>query len=502
MHHCVRHLVLYLVTPLLLCGPFLLPPTEAALWPFGVDSCMYNPNAVNKLKLLLNNNVVGQDSAVENIIALIQQHIDQILSQQQQYAGADPSVYAPTVPTKPLVLSLHGLTGTGKSLTTTYIVDALLSNGLKSTHLYKFLGARYSSPAIHRHIHEISTILLQAVQRCDLSIFVFEEIHLMHDGILDALSAYMDYDSIIVDDHGASYSFGNTIWLFTSNFGGQTLQKLAYDAERRGIKREDIAYEHVRNAIHLALKPAATPADATASATPANNTQPTVGPSALRQHLTRNTSTTMSTSSANATHTEPSDLAPASSSPRSRLQLLVDQSVVSRFIPFFPLFKTHVKKCAALQLQQRAAYMQSQGQLSRLTYDDSVLSFVANRLTFVGPISLYGCKPIAEIVTVDVLPAINKHVKLVEPVASSPKLSRFDAEYASSMFSYLKERVLPSTHYTTRTSGIHLSTKQLTIGHGSNTGIKEIVVSEVRELKVDSDGSVPRKPPKRGRQEL
>lgn len=231
----LAHAVLHLLTALLLLlSPYLTLTSHAALWPFGVDSCMYNANAVDKLKLLLHNNVVGQDSAMENIIALTQQHIDQIIMR-QQYTAADAG-YTYNVPTKPLVLSLHGLPGTGKSLTSTYIVDALLTNGMKSTHILKFHGKDYSSPAIYRHIHHIQSLLTQAIQRCDLSIFIFEEIHYMADGVLEGLISYMEYDSMHIDDNGAKFTFGNTIWLFTSNYGGQALQKLAYDAERRGMK--------------------------------------------------------------------------------------------------------------------------------------------------------------------------------------------------------------------------------------------------------------------------
>jgi hypothetical protein len=82
-----------------------------------------------------------------------------------------------------------------------------------------------------------------------------------------------------------------------------------------------------------------------------------------------------------------------------QLQLLRDGSVLSALIPFFPLFKVHVKECAEVQLSFRRRYWLAQGQLSNFSWDASVLSYAASQLKYQGPISLYGCKNIHEILT-------------------------------------------------------------------------------------------------------
>lgn len=288
------------------------------------------------------------------------------------------------------------LTGTGKSLTANSISSALFYKA-QSSHVHTYHGSDFSgtTPAqVAESISYLKREFSSHVRRCPLALFIIEEIHLMAPGVLDGLRHLMDAqapntrvkveaanspgsaagsgtgkggeggagsdsDKHSTDNdndapelrgtphrprrpaqsHSVAINFSHVIWLFTTNIGSQQVQKVAYDAAKAGNPRESLS------------------------------------PKLLQEMLVSSLA-----------HSE-------------QLQLLRDSSVLSALVPFFPLFKMHVKECAKVQLEFRRKFWLHQRQMANFTWDPSVLSYAAAQLKYQGPISIYGCKNIHEILT-------------------------------------------------------------------------------------------------------
>ncbi|KAH8878207.1 Torsin-1B [Schistosoma japonicum] len=145
-------------------------------------------------------------------------------------------------PQKPLALSFHGYTGVGKNFASNIIVNNILKLGTRSR-FYHFYDA-----TIHfKHTSHISEYkerlykdLHKAVSQCPTSIFVFDEMHNMPQGILDILSPLLD-----VRESVEGVDFRRAIFIFLSNAGGNYINRRTYEHLISGKKREDLRYTDV-----------------------------------------------------------------------------------------------------------------------------------------------------------------------------------------------------------------------------------------------------------------
>ncbi|XP_017580713.1 torsin family 1 isoform X3 [Pygocentrus nattereri] len=115
-------------------------------------------------------------------------------------------------PRKPLVLSLHGWTGTGKNY-------SQLQQWIKGN-----------------------------VTNCPRSMFIFDEMDKMHPGLIDSIKPYLDfYDNL----DGVSYR--QAIFIFLSNAGGENIVQVALDFWTAGREREEIELKHLETALSLSV---------------------------------------------------------------------------------------------------------------------------------------------------------------------------------------------------------------------------------------------------------
>ena len=198
------------------------------------------------------------------------------------------------------------------------------------------------------------------------------------------------------------------VYVFTSNIGGKAIQKAAFEAEKRSLPRHLIAYPMLTAQITSSF---------------------------AGQRL---------------------------------LGLLVEHAVVNRYVAFFPLFKTHVKACVQLELEGRRADMVRGGEVYDLSWDASVVAFVASFLQYVGPVSSSGCKGVKDFVTTSVVGEVKKMNRLVDAGWWRRKRWTLDAHRA------------------------HLTVRQRQAGEGESIGddtdgvaMDEVV--EVRLEKVDTE---------------
>ncbi|XP_044031306.1 torsin-1A-like [Siniperca chuatsi] len=140
-------------------------------------------------------------------------------------------------PKKPLVLSLHGRTGTGKNFVSNLIAENIYKEGMDSSFVHVFTAELHFQ---HKRKFEIYKAQLQQwikgnVTNCARSMFIFDEMDKMHPGLIDSIKPYLDYYHKL---DGVSYR--KAIFIFISNAEGDIITQTALDFWNEGRAREEI----------------------------------------------------------------------------------------------------------------------------------------------------------------------------------------------------------------------------------------------------------------------
>ncbi|XP_076157917.1 torsin-1A-like isoform X1 [Alosa pseudoharengus] len=137
----------------------------------------------------------------------------------------------------PLVLSLHGLTGTGKSFVSRLIAESIYHNGMRSKFVHLFITTEHFPHKAHLETYkdQLKQWVKGNVSECPSSMFIFDEMDKMQTDLIDSIKPYLDYHGTI---DGVSY--GQAIFIFLSNSGGTEIAKKALDFWKTGRNREEI----------------------------------------------------------------------------------------------------------------------------------------------------------------------------------------------------------------------------------------------------------------------
>ncbi|XP_069465335.1 torsin-1B-like isoform X2 [Ambystoma mexicanum] len=153
-------------------------------------------------------------------------------------------------PRKPLTLSLHGWSGTGKNLVSQIIAENIYKEGLQSRYVHQFIATLH-----FKHVHEINNYKDQLqswirgnVTQCERSIFIFDEMDKMLPGLIDAIKPFVDYYDQI---EGVSYR--KAIFIFLSNAGGTLINQVALEFWRSGRRREEMQLKDLDNALSVSI---------------------------------------------------------------------------------------------------------------------------------------------------------------------------------------------------------------------------------------------------------
>uniref|UniRef100_A0A3Q1MQM0 Torsin-1A n=1 Tax=Bos taurus TaxID=9913 RepID=A0A3Q1MQM0_BOVIN len=197
-------------------------------------------------------------------------------------------------PKKPLTLSLHGWTGTGKNFVSKIIAENIYEGGLNSDYVHLFVATL--------HFPHISNITLYKdqlqswirgnVSACARSIFIFDEMDKMHAGLIDAIKPYLDYY-----DNLDGVSYQKAIFIFLSNAGAERITDVALDFWRSGKQREEIKLKDMEHALSVSAF---------------NNKNSGFWHSSL-----------------------------------------IDRNLIDYFVPFLPLEYKHLKMCIRVEMQSR-----------------------------------------------------------------------------------------------------------------------------------------------------
>lgn len=153
-------------------------------------------------------------------------------------------------PKKPLVLSLHGWTGTGKNFVSSLIAENLYKEGMDSSFVHVFTSElHFPHPSqIETYKTQLQQWIKGNVTNCARSMFIFDEMDKMQPGLIDSIKPYLDYYDKL---DGVSYR--KAIFIFLSNAGGDSIIQTALDFWRGGRDREEIELKDLETSLSLSV---------------------------------------------------------------------------------------------------------------------------------------------------------------------------------------------------------------------------------------------------------
>uniref|UniRef100_A0A4W4EM29 Torsin n=1 Tax=Electrophorus electricus TaxID=8005 RepID=A0A4W4EM29_ELEEL len=153
-------------------------------------------------------------------------------------------------PKKPLVLSLHGWTGTGKNFVSQLIAENIYQKGMASGFVHLFTATAHFPHEVHLETYkaQLQQWIKGNVTNCPRSMFIFDEMDKMHPGLIDGIKPYLDFYERL---DGVSYR--QAIFIFLSNAGGEKIVQVALDFWTSGREREEIELKDLEMALSLSV---------------------------------------------------------------------------------------------------------------------------------------------------------------------------------------------------------------------------------------------------------
>nr|XP_027326992.2 torsin-1B [Anas platyrhynchos] len=197
-------------------------------------------------------------------------------------------------PKKPLTLSLHGWAGTGKNFLSQLLARHVHPAGLRSKFVHLFLATLHfpHQQQLQLYQEQLQSWIRGNVSACPYSVFIFDEMDKMHQGLIDAIKPFLDYYEQV---DGVSYR--KAIFIFLSNAGGDLINKAALDFWTSGKEREEIQLKDLEPVLSVGVF---------------NNKNSGLWHSSL-----------------------------------------IDRNLIDYFVPFLPLEHKHVKMCVRAEMKAR-----------------------------------------------------------------------------------------------------------------------------------------------------
>ncbi|KPP79222.1 torsin-1B-like [Scleropages formosus] len=151
-------------------------------------------------------------------------------------------------PKKPLVLSLHGWTGTGKNFVSQLMANNIFRRGMESGFVHQFVATAHFPHAsqINTYKAQLQEWVRGNVSICGRSMFIFDEMDKMHPGLIDSIKPFLDYY-----DNLDGVSYRQATFVFLSNAGGESITRVVLDFWKAGRDREEIQLKDLERAMSL-----------------------------------------------------------------------------------------------------------------------------------------------------------------------------------------------------------------------------------------------------------
>lgn len=149
---------------------------------------------------------------------------------------------------KPLVLSLHGLTGTGKNYASKIIAGNLYRRGMDSEYVNLLSTTKhFPQPArLENYKGWLKAWLRYRAVACQRSVFILDEVDKMDPALMDVVKGVLDNWS----QEGAELH-RKSVFIFLSNTGGESIADKALDFWRGGRDRKEMELEDLRSLLSL-----------------------------------------------------------------------------------------------------------------------------------------------------------------------------------------------------------------------------------------------------------
>ncbi|XP_005992207.1 prosalusin [Latimeria chalumnae] len=233
--------------------------------------CDFRPN-IDGLECDLSRYLYGQHLVKEIVLAAIRQYTE----------SANPE--------KPLVLSFHGWSGTGKTYVTSMLVKHLYGRGFRSPNVHQFVPTLHFPHAgsLMQYQKDLESWIVRNLTACQRSIFIFDEMDKMFPGLIDVIMPFL----------GSHCAYcRRALFIFIGNAGGEQINQLVLDSWRNRKEREDIDLHGLEAILSEAVY---------------NN--------------------------------------PKSGFWKSKI---IEENWIDHFVPFLPLVQRHVKQCVKMELGLR-----------------------------------------------------------------------------------------------------------------------------------------------------
>uniref|UniRef100_F7FEZ8 Torsin-3A n=1 Tax=Monodelphis domestica TaxID=13616 RepID=F7FEZ8_MONDO len=142
-------------------------------------------------------------------------------------------------PKKPLVLSFHGWTGTGKNFVTRILADHLYRDGLESECVQVFISTLHFPHLryVDMYKEKLKRQVRDTVKNCGQALFVFDEAEKLPPSLLETLKPFLNHATV------GEVDYRRAIFLFLSNLGGNIINEVVLNWLKAGWSREEITME-------------------------------------------------------------------------------------------------------------------------------------------------------------------------------------------------------------------------------------------------------------------
>ncbi|XP_018601965.1 prosalusin isoform X1 [Scleropages formosus] len=153
-------------------------------------------------------------------------------------------------PDRPLVLSFHGASGTGKTLVSSMVGRHLYGTAMSSPYVHQFIPTLHFplSDQVQQYKMELRRWVEGNLTRCARSVFIFDEMEKMAPGVIDVLIPFLGPDYVLFQTN-----YRKAIYIFISTAGEEIINDLTLKTRLAGQEREDIRLQDLEASISQAV---------------------------------------------------------------------------------------------------------------------------------------------------------------------------------------------------------------------------------------------------------
>ena len=180
------------------------------------------------LETALRQRIHGQHLVIDNTVKTIKRH----------WNNDNPS--------KALVLSFHGWTGGGKNFVSRIITEHLYKQAMESKFVHLFVSTLHfpHKSNLDMYKDQIRNWIKGNVTMCARTVFIFDEVDKLPEGLIDAIKPYIDHYPEI-----SGVNYRKSIFIFLSNTAGNDITRYALDNWKNGNQREELTYKKLEEII-------------------------------------------------------------------------------------------------------------------------------------------------------------------------------------------------------------------------------------------------------------